>query len=221
MNRMMNRTLLFVALSGVFAAPLMAAGHSLSGVYVEARTAEVFVGGCLMSSEAETTGKQAVLAWKVNHGSLNGVQLDGLSVVAAVVGDKNLGIHEIGGAKPISRSALFVDSRARTEQRAALITMVKALSTVTGTIVSVTPAPIEFNDKGMEISVAAPQIRLAVDKHAEHNPGCGAEQWFHPLAQLESSTIGLAKEHAFIGSNLGSKWSDPDKVSAFFGNFSY
>jgi hypothetical protein len=102
MNRMMNRTLLFVALTGILATPLMAAGHSLSGVYVEARTAEVFVGGCLMSSEAETTGKQAVLAWKVNHGSLNGVQLDGLSVVAAVVGDKNLGIHEIGGAQPSS-----------------------------------------------------------------------------------------------------------------------
>src|SRR5437899_6575728 len=120
----MKRALLLVAVSIVLTMPLMAAGNSLSGVYVEARTAEVFVGGCLMSSEAETTGKQAVLAWKVNHGSVNGVQLDGLSVVAAVVGDKNLGIHELGGEKPVSRSALFVDSRATPEQRAALVTMV-------------------------------------------------------------------------------------------------
>jgi hypothetical protein len=217
----MKRILLLMAISGVLAVPAMAAGHSISGTYVEARTAEVFVGGCLMSSEAETTGKQAVLAWKVDHGSLNGVQLDGLAVVAAVVGDKNLGIQEIGGARAISRSALFVDSRATPEQKAALVAMAKDLSSVTGTIVSVSSAPIQFTDKGMEISVAAPEIKLAVDKHAEHNPGCGAEQWFHPLASVDHSTIGMAKEHSFSGSTLGSKWSDPDKVSAFFGPFSY
>jgi hypothetical protein len=157
----------------------------------------------------------------VNHGSVNGVALDGLSVVAAVVGDKNLGIHEFGGAKPISRSALFVDSRANPQQKTALISMVKELSSVTGTIVSVMSAPIQFSDSGMEISVAAPEFKLAIDKHAEHNPGCGAEQWFHPLASLDKSTVGMAKEHAFTGSSLGSRWSDPDKVSAFFGPFSY
>jgi hypothetical protein len=162
-----------------------------------------------------------VLAWKVSHGNVNGVALDGLAIVAAVVGDKNLGIHEIGGAKPISRSALFVDSRANPQQQAALVSMAKELSSVTGTIVSVTAAPIQFSDNGMEISVAAPDFKLAVDKHAEHNPGCGAEQWFHPLASLERSTVGMAKEHAFTGTSLGSRWSDPDKVSAFFGPFSY
>src|SRR5215831_6645797 len=219
MNRVISRVLVSALLVIGLSVPVMAGGHSLTGTYVEARTAEVFVGGCLMSSEAETTGKQAVLAWKVNHGSLNGVQLDGLAVVAAVVGDKNLGIQEIGGAKAVSRSALFVDSRATPEQKAALVAMAKDLSSVTGTIVSVSSAPIQFTDKGMEISVAAPEIKLAVDKHAEHNPGCGAEQWFQPLASLELSTIGMAKEHSFSGSALGSKWSDPDKVSAFFGSF--
>ena len=95
----MNRALALVAFVVLLAAPLMATdGKSLNGVYVEARTAEVFTGGCLMSSEAETTGRQAVLAWKVDRGTVNGVSLDGLSVVAAIVADKNLGIHEIGGA---------------------------------------------------------------------------------------------------------------------------
>jgi len=221
MNRTLNRVLLSALLIAGLSLPVLAGGHSLTGTYVEARTAEVLVGGCLMSSEAETTGRQAVLAWRVNHGSIDGVPLDGLSVVAAVVGDKNLGIHELGGANPVSRSALFVDSRATAEQKAALIAMAKNLSGVTGTIVSVTSAPIHFKDDGMQISVSAPEIKLDVDKHAEHNPGCGAEQWFHPLATLEKSTVGMAKEHSFTGSSLGSKWSDPDKVSAFFGPFSY
>src|SRR5438094_7242475 len=113
----MNRALALVAFVVLIAAPLMATdGKSLSGVYVEARTAEVFTGGCLMSSEAETTGRQAVLAWRVDRGSLNGVSLGGLVIIAAIVGDKNLGIHELGGAKPLSRTALFVDDRASATQ---------------------------------------------------------------------------------------------------------
>ena len=219
----MNRALALVALMILLASSSMAAGgNSLSGVYVEARTAEVFTGGCLMSSEAETTGRQAVLAWKVDRGSVNGVSLDGLTIIAAVVGDKNLGIHEIGGERPVSQSALFVDDRANAAQRAALLGMAKELSgDLMGTIVSITPVPIQFADKGEEITVEAPKVALNIGKHAEHNPGCGSEQWFHPLSSVENPVIGMTNENTFSGSDLGSKWSDPNKVSAFFGTFIY
>ena len=218
----MNRIVVFVTTALFLAAPLMAAnGTSVKGTYVEARTAEVFVGGCLMGSEAETSGRQAVLAWKIDRGNINGVSLDGLSIVAAVVGDKNLGIHELGGAKPNSKSTLIVDARATDVQRDALVGMVKKLTNVVGTVVNVTSGPIEFTDKGSDIAVKAPRIALTVDKHPEHDPGCGAEQWFHPLASVQQPTIGKAVQHAYSGQDLGSRWSDPDKVSAFFGNFSY
>src|SRR5512141_317742 len=116
------RVLILIASAVLTAAPALAGSSpTISGDYVEARTAEVFTGGCIMSSEAETIGKQAVLAWKVNHGSFNGVSLDGLSVVAAVAGDRNLGIQEMGGAKPVTvKSALYVDERANAAQRIAL-----------------------------------------------------------------------------------------------------
>ena len=85
------------AIVGLAVTSLSAGGHgSLSGSYVEARTAEVFTGGCIMNSEAETVGKQALLAWKVDHGSFNGIAIDGLSVVAAVSGDRNLGMATSG-----------------------------------------------------------------------------------------------------------------------------
>src|SRR6266480_7857718 len=101
----MRRTIL-AALIGLAAAPLAAGGKgTVNGAYVEARTAEVFTGGCIMNSEAETMGRQAVLAWKVDRGSFNGVMLDGLSVVAALSGDRNLGMVEMGGGKPNVRSA--------------------------------------------------------------------------------------------------------------------
>jgi len=219
----MKRALLLIAVCLLLAVPSIAADtKSLSGSYVEVRTAEVFTGGCLMSSEAETTGRQAMLAWKVDHGTLNGQSLDGFSIIAVVVGDKNLGIHELGGAKPASRTALFVDDRATPTQRTALLGMAKKLSgDLMGTIVSIQSTPIQFADQGHEIAVTAPKIVMNVGKHAEHNAGCGAEQWFHPLASLTDATIGMTNENSFSGSELGSKWSDPDKVSAFFGKFTY
>src|ERR1700694_4161098 len=97
---MMARLVMVAVLAGLVASPLVVAGKgSVSGEYVEARTAEVFTGGGLMGSEAGTVGKEAVLAWKVDRGSFNGIAVDGLSVIAAVVGDRNLGIVEIGGGK--------------------------------------------------------------------------------------------------------------------------
>src|SRR5450756_2692868 len=125
----MTRALVVAALVGLAASPLIAgARDTVNGSYVEARTAEVFTGGCIMGSEAGTVGKEAVLAWKVDRGSFNGVSLDGLSVVAAVAGDRNLGIHEIGGGTATTRSAIFVDNRANPAQQMALVAMANALS---------------------------------------------------------------------------------------------
>ena len=219
----MKRAMVLTALVGLAASPLLAGGKGMvNGAYVEARTAEVFTGGCIMGSEAETVGKQAVLAWKVDRGSFNGVSLDGLSVVAALSGDRNLGIEEIGGAKPAVRSALFVDQRANRAQQIALVAMANELSHgLVGTIVQVTATPIQFKDHGSEIEVSAPQIALGVSKHMTHDPSCGAMQWFHPLASVSQADMGLAAEHSFTGSALGTKWSDPNRRSAFFGTFSY
>ncbi len=201
---------------------LAAAKGSVSGEYVEARTAEVFTGGCIMNSEAETMGKQAVLAWKVDRGTFNGINVDGLSVVAAISGDRNLGMPEMGGEKPVVHSALYVDQNANAAQRLALVAMANELSKgIVGTIVQVTPAPITFADNGGEIHVATGPVALEVSKHMTHDPTCGAQLWFHPLASVDAATLGLTAQHSFTGSSLGTKWSDPNKRSSFFGTFRY
>jgi hypothetical protein len=220
----MKRAIVLAAVVGLAGTVSMTAGgkSTVTGQYVEARTAEVFTGGCIMGSEAETMGKQAVLAWKVDRGSFNGINIDGLSVVAAMSGDRNLGMTEMGGEKPAVRTAMFVDQRANTAQQIALVAMASELSKgLVGTIVQVTPTPIEFADHGSEINVSAAQVSLAVSKHLTHDPTCGAMQWFHPFASMDESAMGVANQHLFTGSALGTKWSDPNKRSAFFGTFSY
>jgi hypothetical protein len=210
-----------VAILASTGAPLVAGGRSLSGSYVEARTAEVFTGGCIMGSEAETMGREAVLAWKVDRGGFNGVSLDGLSVVAALAGDRNLGIQEVGGEKAVTRSTLFVDQRANAAQQLALVAMATELSKGSlGTIVNVSPAPIQFADGETEVEVSGGPFALDVSKHAPHEETCGAMQWFHPLAAVDSAEIGLTVQHSFLGSGLGTKWRDPNRRSSFFGTFS-
>lgn len=217
----MKRGIVVATLVALAGSRLIAGGTgTLSGEYVEARTAEVFTGGCIMGSEAVTMGKEAVLAWKVNSGSLDGVSLDGLSIVAAVAGDQNLGIDEMGAALPNVRSAVFVDERATPEQQTALVAMARAKGLV-GNIVQVTPAPIEFVDRGTQIRVITNQVKLEVMKEITHESSCGDMQWFHPLAAVDNAEIGMAEQHAFTGSALGTKWSHPNARSAFFGRFTY
>lgn len=201
---------------------LSARSVTLTGTYVEARTSEVFAGGCIINSEAGTTGREALLAWKVDRGRFNGVPLDGLAVVAAVSGDTNLSVHEIGGEVANTRAALFVDARATAAQRKALVAMVRTLSNgIVSTIVESTPTPIEFVAGDRDIQVSTKVLRLGVRKELNHTATCGNKQWFSPLSTVHHAEMGTAAENAFSGASLGTKWSDPDKRSAFFGTFSY
>ena len=200
-------------------------GDRVIGEYVEARTAEVFAGGCIMNSEAETAGRQAVIAWRVTHGSQNGVALDGLVVVAAMAGDRNLGMREMGGEEPHEvRAIITVDERATTPQRDALVRMVREMSGGLITeVVRVETAPVRFATTAKQVEVtAANAITLTVNKEMTHDPSCGAMQWFKPFSsRLTSSAMGFAETHAFTGEGLGSKWSAPHKRSAFYGTFAY
>ena len=218
----MRNIALSVALSGLMVATLAAKPASVTGTYVEARTAEVFAGACIINGEAATAGREALLAWKVDKGQVSGVALDGLAVVAAITSDTNLGIHEIGGESSPARAVIYVDSRATPAQSKALVAMVKSLSgNLIDRVVQETTAPIAFVDRGHEIDVSTNALKLSVAKHMDHDPSCGNKQWFNPLTRVDHAEMGMTNQNAFSGPALCDKWSDPNKASSFFGTFSY
>jgi len=65
------------------------------------------------------------------------------------------------------------------------------------------------------------ETRLAVKKELVHDASCGNKQWFSPLAAVHHAEMGTTLENAYTGASLGTKWSDPDKRSSYFGMFSY
>jgi hypothetical protein len=209
----------------VLSATLAAAEKGrITGEYVEARTAEVFAGGCIMNSEAETLGRQAIMAWRITSGVLDGVTLDGLTVAAAVAGDRNLGMREMGGEEPTAVNAIItVDPRANQAQRDALVKLARGLSKGLIThVVRVDVAPIRFATSPNHVEVSVPNsLLLTVNKEMTHDPSCGAMQWFKPFTTLADAAMGVAEEHSFEGQGLNTKWSAPNKRSAFFGTFVY
>jgi len=216
---------MIAALVSIGSGALAASGDRITGEYVEARTAEVFAGGCIMNSEAETAGRQAVMAWHVTSGSYDGVVLDGLAIVAAVAADRNLGMRELGGEEPqLVRAMVAVDDRATAAQRDALVALARELTGGLVTeIVQVQAVPIRFVNAATRIEVGAGDfVNLSITKEITHDASCGAMQWFKPFSRhLTASAIGLAEAHSFSGTALGSKWSAPNKRSAFYGTFRY
>ncbi|HJT76666.1 MAG TPA: DUF1326 domain-containing protein, partial [Gemmataceae bacterium] len=96
----MTRWFFLAALAFAFvAAPAHAAG--LTGHYLEARTTDVYTGPCFANADMNLTGKQGILAWKVDKGSLDNVALDGLGVVAVVVASDTLGLKQTGAARAV------------------------------------------------------------------------------------------------------------------------
>jgi hypothetical protein len=218
----MRTVALSIAVSSLMFATLAAKPTSVTGTYVEARTAEVFAGACIVNGEAATAGREALLARRVDRGQVNGVALDGLAVVAAITSATNLGIHEIGGDSTPARAVIYTDSRATAAQGKALATMVKSLSgSLIGSVVQETPAAIQFVDRGDEIDVSTDGLKLSVEKHLSHDPSCGNKQWFNPLTRVDRAEMGMTHQNEFSGPALCDKWSDPNKASSFFGTFSY
>ena len=220
---MLKKLSISVAALALAGAPLVAGSNgSIVGDYVEARTAEVFVGACQLGNEGEAAGHQAVMAWRVSQGSYHGIPLDGLSIVAALSANTNLGWWELGGRKPaVVKAAVMVDERANPAQRLALLGMANVLSNgLVSDVVEVKAVPIAFSRNADRVDVAAGDAALSVSTTLVHDPSCGAQQWFTPLARTEAE-LGVTRTQGYWGSALGAKWNQVDRRSSFFGTFKY
>jgi hypothetical protein len=66
------------------ATAVVSAQAEIRGHYLETRTCQVYTGPCFANGEMGLAGRDAVMAWSINEGSHEGVDLTGLKVVVAV-----------------------------------------------------------------------------------------------------------------------------------------
>jgi hypothetical protein len=207
----------------MFAAPLPT--KNIRGTYVEARSADVFVGPCFANSEVELKGDLAVMSWKINKGSWDGVKLDGLAVVGVVKASATLGdVHH--SAFPV-RSVLIIDEKANAEQRLALKSFAQRMSKdLLNDIVRIEYMPIAMTVENDNVhsatakmtagSLAAITTRavLVTDQVCSHEG-----VWYPPLAEVGHAMPAFTIAHNYRGQGLGTTWSSPEKASAFVADF--
>src|SRR6202171_275965 len=117
---------------------------TIRGEYIEARTADVYTGPCFANSEAGLAGDLAVMGWKIEKGSWQGVNLDGLSVMGVVHASNTLG--DITAAVYPVKAVLIVDERANAEQRLALKGFAQKMGgSLLADVVRVEYQPVEFS----------------------------------------------------------------------------
>ena len=203
----------------------------ISGNYLEARTADVYVGACFANSEVGLIGKEAVLGWQVTKGGWNGVPLAGLSVVGVVRASHTLG-DPYHSALPAS-SVVVVDERATAEQEQALVGFVRSQAPeLFEHVLDVSKAPIEFvvgegqGANGRESPgptsklVVGGLARIVTRAIRKHDASCAnPEVYYPPLAQVEQAVPAFATTHEFKGNGLGTVWSVPNRPSAFVATF--
>jgi hypothetical protein len=216
--------ILLALVATMIACSAQAMAGAIEGHYLEARTCQVYTGPCFANSEVGLTGKDAVMAWKIQQGELNGVELSGLSVAVVVRASDTLGFHGLADAASI-RSLILVDERASAEQRAALLQLVRSqASAATRDIARVQTAPMEMQLDEVELTgqfKAGDLIHLAARKARPGDCICSNESaYYPPLTQLEGSAPGVTIDGHVTARALGTRWWIPDSRTAYLGTFS-
>jgi hypothetical protein len=205
-----------------FSVPFFA--QQISGDYVETRSADVYTGQCFANGEVNLVGNEAILAWRIQDGSWNGVDLKGFTVAAAVHAKATLG-DPYADPYP-ARSVLLVDDQANPQQQAALAAFARHMGgKLLDNADQVLPVQMELVVNHERHGVAMLRAgRFATVQTRSLNDTdhlCGNEETFYPpLTQLAHSMPAVALTDKYRGPGLGVDWESHGKRSAFVGTFS-
>lgn len=197
-----------------------AAAPAVTGDYIEARSCNVMAGPCHLEGEEGTAGRQAVLAWKVRSGSYEGVDLSGVTAVALVSGEANLGRQGVQRT-----SVLYFDHSASFEQKTAMTNLLeKRAAAAVGRVVKLSGCSrIAFNQSGDLYTVEVPKVATIKVKKQPGQLCCiqKYEVGYQPFVVLKEAKVGYGLQTGFKDDLLKATWAGGDMNNAFFGAFTF
>lgn len=199
---------------------------AISGDYVESRTCDIYTGPCFANAQVGLTGQQAIMAWSIDQGSHNGVDLAGMKVVLAVLASDSLAKNGGMDVNPIAvKSVILVDERASQAQREALVEFAKLRGDVGNCVTRVSSMPIEMTIDHVTMAAklqAGKEACLVTRKLAKGDCVCSNEEiYYPPLAEVDNYSPAYAVDAGFNGKGLGVRWSNRKSRSAFLATFEY
>ena len=134
-----------IAATAVLFCASSTATADVNGVYIEARTCQVYTGPCFANAEVGLAGKNAIMAWSIEDGKHDGVDIAGMNVVVVVNATNTLAFKGMEDPREL-KSVILVDEKANESQREALVAFAKKHSGRAGqNVVRVDGAPINMS----------------------------------------------------------------------------
>ena len=222
----MLRLLTVCSALALAAMPATASTGELKGDYMETRTCDVYTGPCFANGQGGLVGQDAIMAWSIDRGSYEGVDLAGLKVVVVTTASDTLGFGGTLVCNPEKiRSVVIVDRRAGERERKALVQFASVHAKHAGEVVKVVSAPISMTidhfDAAGKLS-AGDYAGIETRKLHKGDCVCSNEQTFYPpLCEVKNAIPAFTTEGHYAGPALGTRWSNPGTRSAFLASFSY
>jgi hypothetical protein len=171
---------------------------------------------CEWSSEYASSGREAVLAWKIESGEFDGENLADLRLAAVLADD-----FTVSTATTAPRSTVFADSRAREAQRRAGLAWLRSEYRDILGVLGVHQLPIEFR---MDADTATLQVGDVLDLRraiVELDTQPWASLLYDPLTKLMSSTLGTMLTTQYSGPDLLMSWTRREAaITGYYGSFS-
>lgn len=209
----------------LFLLPVLAglgSSADIHGQYVEARTCDVFAGSCFANADTGITGKNAVLAWKIETGKFAGTKIDGLGVAAVISSSETLGLKQSAPA----RAVLIVDERASKDQCEALVKFAKSQAgNLLTDVKAVHTVPFDLTICNCEgegcATLTAGKVKIVTRCiNLDHDRACGNETTLYsPLSKGIKAKPALTTEHSYTGNDLNETWHDAGRRGAYVGSF--
>lgn len=197
----------------------------IRGQYLESRTCDVYTGPCFANGEMGLSGKEALMAWKVDEGGWNGTNLEGLSVALVVKAERTLGND---GVFPMDAgqidSVILVDEAASPDQQEALVAFVKqhaAAYTANVRHVERTALTLKNDHHSMEgVFKAGDVAEIRTRKLGDHDCICTNEMvYYQPLTEVHYAAPAYSLKQSYVGNGLDCRWSTEGSRSAFLAVF--
>jgi len=188
------------------------------GDLLELHSCQVYIGGCIASSEAPQEGKCMLRVWNFTGGAHNGVNLTGLQVAVLEIGSQNLAMKK---AAP-TRSVVYLPNTATRLQSAALVDWLRTQGP--GQRLADSPVrsiPMAFHRSAGRATFAAGDA-ARVDVVPFEPCGlvsCGESLWYTPRSAVTTYTVGVTRESVVREPLVSLTWIDHGKNNVFLARF--
>ncbi len=222
MSRIVNWMVVSLCIGGLGSVSWSpATAGELAGFYLESRTCQVYTGPCFAAGETGLAGREAVMAWGFENGSVAGEEVAGLHLVAIVQTDTTLGFEKIEASDAL-RVRIIVDEQATAAQERAMLEFLQR----TNPVLSEAICDVRRHKITMELDRSTLRGSLDAGRYAKLQTRkanaddciCSNESaYYPPLAPVDHFVAGVALE--FQGRGMQRNWSTSDTRSAYMATF--